>query len=72
MEKKKRKIEKQDESIVKPHSKEKEEREINPWDAMWGIGVDRDDEIEVENTDESNETDEDKEEEDTRDFWFNW
>ncbi|MCF6137366.1 hypothetical protein [Pseudalkalibacillus berkeleyi] len=61
---------------IKPNTAENEEKVINPWDAMWGIGIDRSDEVEVEHTEEDRpgeEKDNDNENEDKeRNFWFNW
>lgn len=55
---------------------EKDEKEVvNFWDAMWGIGVDRSEDVEPENNEDHEEAkneDEDDEEKEGRNFWFNW
>lgn len=61
---------------IKPNSTENEEKVINPWDAMWGIGIDRSDEVEDAEEDraedEENENDDEENEDKERNFWFNW
>ncbi|MGP4079576.1 hypothetical protein ACTWQL_06625 [Pseudalkalibacillus sp. R45] len=60
-------------------NEEEQEEVVNPWDAMWGIGDNRndeevsDDDSDDEYEDETDEDDEDETEEDENsDPWFKW
>ncbi|WP_221564874.1 hypothetical protein [Alkalihalobacillus sp. TS-13] len=57
-------------------NEEEQEEVVNPWDAMWGFGENRnDEEVSDDDSDDEyeDETDEDETEEDENsDPWFKW